>query len=54
MKKKMMMLIAFAGSAKTIIEYSGCDGEGQLFVPREWMVSLVELAEEAVKEYEEF
>ncbi len=53
MKNKMLMLIAYAESAKTIIEYAGGDGEGRLFVPREWLDSLAELAVAAQTEYEE-
>lgn len=53
MKNKMLMLIAHAESAKTIIEYAGSDEKGRLFVPREWLDSLAELAVAAQTEYEE-
>ena len=52
MKKRILMLIAFAGSAKTLLEYARCDGEGNILVPRDWLDSLAEMADKAIEEYE--
>ena len=51
--KRMLMLIAYAQSAKTIVEYAGNDKDGNLFVPMEWLDNLADLADAALKEYEE-
>ena len=53
MKERMMMLIGFASSAKTIIEYAKREPDGCLHVPREWLDALADYAEAATREREE-